>query len=131
MNSRTILRWIVLLPASLISSVVAWYLVTIGNYLVGGRPGEGILSIGWRGCVEILAGLAFGYVFIYAGAYVAPGHKKHTVYVLSGIGFLLIGACLFAAFMTRNYWAVLSNCSAVAGIAGAVWAFHKNQVIDS
>jgi hypothetical protein len=125
-NSAT-LRWIAVLPASVLAAWAAWIAVTIGNRIFSGAQGIDTDSFLFRVGVEFLAGVAMGAAFVYAGTYVAPSHKKHAAYVLAGIGLVVVGFLLFPALVTSNYWAVWGDFSAILGVAGVTYSIHAED----
>ena len=132
MSTKTceVLRWVAVLPASLIAALVAWFVVTLGNGIFNGPQSDGICSLLWRGCIEFFASMVMGATFVYAGAYVAPSHKKCVSYVLAGVGLLVIGFLLFPAFLVQNYWAVWSDCSAIVGIASVTYNIYTENFVS-
>lgn len=100
-NLLNALRWIAVLPASILGSVLAYMIWVLfnrftGNYLLGRTFFSYLDDIVNSGVSGFLAGGGF----VIAGYFVAPSHKKETTLVLTvllSIGCVISTAASFFA----------------------------------
>jgi hypothetical protein len=59
-----------------------------------------------RSFADFFSSLAMRIAFVFAGAKVAPGHKKQVTYLLSGLGLVVSGILLYPALRVENCWSV-------------------------
>ena len=78
-----ILRWVAVLPASLGASWIAYALIRFGDAIWGASGFQDFT-------LDTLAHGIYGFIFVYAGAYVAPKFKNIAAIVLSTIFILTI-----------------------------------------
>jgi len=133
MNSKTnkqkaldILRWIVALPASIIGCVIAYWLIIFINRITMARyidPNSFMAKV----FVQWLGNFALGAAFVYISVYIVPVFKKQTGIVMAAIALLLSGAFLFAAIMTRDYWAMFGTVCMNVGSLAVAWGVLKNE----
>lgn len=126
-TSITILRWIAVLPASVIGSVAAnligslYALINSGGYSwYTGSNAIGIVEIILFALQNALTGAAF----VGAGWYVAPSHKKAVRTVLATV---VTCICILsvALVITANTGTWDIYISAIAAIAGAIYAAYN------
>lgn len=97
-NLLNALRWIAVLPASILGSVLAYIIAVIfswvtTNYLQERTILDDIVNFG-------ISGFAAGAAFVIAGCFVAPSRKKETALVLTvllSIGCVISTAASFFA----------------------------------
>ena len=94
-SKMSVLRWIGVIPASIVGMYVCYLFSMLAGYLNFGWGvtinGETINIVG--AIVSILANGFAGYGFVYCGAYVAPRYKGVTALLLMIV--LVIGVILF------------------------------------
>ena len=108
-NSKWIqaIRWILFLPASLISSLLSDALLRfLHNIMI-------INHNSWLDVIykEIMCSGVLGVVFIYVGTLVAPKKKIVVAYVLTGFLLILSGMSLLACFLTQEYFSLINIVS--------------------
>lgn len=80
------LRWVLVLPAALIGSVLGQWIVTaisLNGFRITGIGRDSIITILYK---EAISHGFWGYFFICAGTLTAPNYKKKTSVFLCGIG---------------------------------------------
>jgi FtsH-binding integral membrane protein len=121
-TSSGILRWLGLIPAVVVGTIVTWFIASIlssiGWAQVGFDP-DGFLVKAFR---VWFTHIAAGVAFVYFGTEAAPGHQTTVGLVLAGLGLLIAGFLAFPAFMVKDYWAIAGAVSVVMGIGGALQA---------
>jgi hypothetical protein len=109
------LRWVFVLPSSLISSVVAstLYLLlnSLSGFFFGFYAGDGFFF-------QLMSSFILGGVFVYAGAWMAP-RKQFIVSILLLILFSFITAILFL-FSFPPYSSTGPVAFGIHGVAGLV-----------
>lgn len=122
-----VLRWLAVLPGSMLAALVAAIAVRFGNNFTLSRQGidpEGFLS---RLFVEGMANAVLGAAGVYAGTQIAPSGKTPTAFVLA-IGFVLLaGLALFAAIQQQNWWSSYGAGMIGLGAAACAWSVYKND----
>jgi len=118
------LRWIAVIPASLAGSLLVYALIRLSDAFWGM-----IFSIhGYQDFIlDAIAHGAFGFTFVFAGAYVAPKFKSKVAIVLGVIAVLFIAfLALFSATTFDVFWKNLSFWKElfynIATIAGSIYA---------
>lgn len=117
-----ILRWIGVIPGSLIAFLTADVIWRIINSFTTIRYFD---SDSWIYLifVEIMSSAVAGASFIYAGTYIAPNFKKETALILTIIFSMLSGALLFITnFMTGENF---PNIAIIAGVIGAIACYFE------
>lgn len=113
------LRWIAMLPASILAALI---LPGCLNW------GWGPLNPGAETRFDLLfrvigSGAACGYCFVMAGAFVAPLHQKVVAVVLGVLAVLIGGFFLFPAIMMAEWQSIVfCLCIALGGLGGAAHA---------
>jgi len=123
-TTKIILRWIAVIPASLAGSLLVYALIRLSDAFWGM-----IFSIhGYQDFIlDAIAHGAFGFTFVFAGAYVAPKFKSKVAIVLGVIAVLFIAfLALFSATTFDVFWKNLSFWKElfynIATIAGSIYA---------
>jgi hypothetical protein len=78
-----ILRWLLFLPVTIISTIVAVRLLGYFNNFSMWRLGYSSTSLFSKFYVPISNGLANGCVFVYTGSLIVPRHKKYVAGLLA------------------------------------------------
>ena len=118
------LRWIAVIPASVVASLLVYALI---------RLGDALFAMLWHlygyqdFFLDAIAHGAFGFTFVFAGAYVAPKFKSKVAIVLGVIAVLFIAfLALFSATTFDVFWKNLSFWKElfynIATIAGSIYA---------
>lgn len=118
------LRWILVLPFSLLSFFVAnvlwqWlYSITASRYL---DPNSMLNLI----IVDIMSSAISTAAFVYIGALIAPSYKKITALILATLAITLLLISLFVVnVLTAEY---ISNFGLIAGMVGALVCYNEIQ----
>lgn len=114
------LKWIAVLPSSIIALFLANIVYRIGHYLTASRV---LPPDSWSNIilVSILSSMFSSAIFVYVGTYIAPSYKKETALVLTVLICIVGGASLFIVnFISIEY---ISNIGIIAGIVGAVLSY--------
>src|SRR5689334_1500907 len=106
----TWLRWIGILPCSLLASVIVYLLYYYSSSFFA-DPNSGYTVY----VAPIIASLVSGIAFIQAGKYIAPGFKKQVSFTLLCIVLLLSGAGIFLDIANKEYFQVLKLIASLAG----------------
>lgn len=124
-----VLRWVAMLPAAIIGSWLAYYLVLLINrvtmtMMVFFDP-DSFLG---KGYLQWVGNMVLGASFVYISVYIAPSFKKQVGIIMGGLVLLLSGFFLFAAIMTQNYWAIFATFAMnVGSISVAYWIFMEQS----
>jgi hypothetical protein len=123
-----VLRWLAVLPAAVIASIVGHWLVVGINRLsmamVGVNPDSLLASI----FIFLVGSVVTGAGFVYVGTYVAPAHERAVAFVLAAIFILLAGAVLLV-LLERGDLVALLQVSVAAFSAGVI--AYKRSVDDT
>lgn len=114
------LRWIVLLPASVLGS----YLVYIFFYWLNKSkdyPHTNFDNL-WNYAIMFVSHVLMGGAFIGIGLYIAPAYRKVCSCVLFGIVCIFSGIALFANVLSGFSW--ISLISTICMIGGAGYVFY-------
>ncbi len=104
---KQFLRWVSVLPASLIAGVIAhsiWrllHLVTAARYI----PTDSWLNVIF---MEVVSNLVMGFTIVYVAAYIAPRHKRVAAVSMAGLLLIISGVSLLATFLTGKYLTLIS-----------------------
>ncbi len=118
------LKWIAVLPGSLLAFILANFIWRLLHSITASRyiDPDSWLNIIF---VDIMSSAISAAAFVYAGAYIAPNHKKETALILTILISMISGASLFIVnVMTAEYF---SNIGIVAGIIGAIVCYFEIQ----
>lgn len=126
-KALSILRWIVMLPAAAGGSLLAYYIVDILNRLGMARYGDPDSFMG-KVFTQWASNLALGAAFVFIATYIAPSFKKQVAIFMAGLALLLSGATLFAAILTRDYWAMFATVCLNVGSIGVAYTIFTKQV---
>ncbi|MDD4135850.1 MAG: hypothetical protein PHN66_02140 [Candidatus Shapirobacteria bacterium] len=117
---KNILRWIAVLPSSIIGMIIVFALWKIINNLTGAMMANYIDPNSWMSIllIEVMSNMVAGVVFVSIGYKVAPNNQKITALILT-ILFTLIGSYSFfiVNFISKEYF---SNIGIISGIFGSV-----------
>jgi hypothetical protein len=105
----TLLRWIAVLPGSVIAAWLGWLVSNIASRISLLTVGVSPDSFVGRLSIEMTSSAVLGAAFIYAGCYIAPAHQQRIALSLAALA--IIAAVVFAAFAVRvwDYWALWSD----------------------
>lgn len=120
-------RWLVFLPAAALSGWAAWFLVTLINRITFSMQD---INPNWlisKLYIEAAASGAMGAAAVWAGAKVAPSHRRAVVFVLAGLVILAGGFFLFPAVVTGSGWAVYSCAWIVVGAGVIAYGVYKGD----
>ncbi len=118
------LKWIAVFPVSLLAFILANFIWRLLHSITASRY---IDSDSWLNIifVDIMSSAISAAAFVYAGAYIAPYHKKEIALILTILISMLSGASLFIVnVMTAEY---ISNIGIIAGIIGAIVCYFEIQ----
>lgn len=114
---HAILRWIAVLPTSILGMILAYGLWRIIHNATAARY---IDTNSWLNIVfvEIMSNLFAGGIFVYIGFKISPAFQKIVAIVLASLILLLSGTSLFIVnFMTKEY---LSNIGIISMNIGSI-----------
>ena len=120
------IRWVAILPGSILAGWIAWVLVSWVNRITI-MPYVDPNSFMARLHIEFVASVAMSAAFVYCGAKIAPSHNKEVTYVLAMVALVAIGFALFPAVMLKDYWAFWAGLSGIFGVAWVVYSIHHNE----
>ena len=122
-----VLRWIAVPFAAVLGGLVLYTILWVMTYMAGGSPyeREGVVSIVSIILYYLKQG-AWGYGFVYCGAFCAPSHKLTTAKVLASTASVLALIAFLCAIIIGEHW--LAWSSAIATAVGA-W-ISKSTVED-
>lgn len=139
MNLKDIFRWIAVLPAAVIASILCYTLlmimVLIGDLFSGKLrlylEHPEILSLDHIFLSFILSAI-LGYVFVFVGVATSPRYKRIVAFVLFALiailfGFLIIFSLLITSF--ADSWGLLVS-SVICIIAAGACAFSTEEQIN-
>lgn len=120
---RIFLRWIAVLPASILGAVLSS--VPLHFILYQTLTGSGLIEPYPELPERLLTPLAASLAFIWAGSRIAPSHKVETAVALFGALLLLLGGFIALGIVrahTANveFFLLLGGLPAVGGVAGAI-----------
>ena len=114
---RNSLLWLAIFPASLISSILAYGLWRIIQYIALTsyvEPSSWVYIF----YVEITSNFIAGAALVYTGSKIAPTYTKKVAIVLTVIALLFGGASVFIVnFITRDF---IANIGIIAGLTGSI-----------
>lgn len=122
-----ILRWIGFLPGALIAGYLAFVVFTLTNQWTLLMTGMDLDSFYSQLYSEFTSHAAMGAGFVYAGAFIAPDHKKIVAAIFSGIGILAAGFLLFPALFAKNHWAIWGCLSMALGSGFIAYLAYTGQ----
>lgn len=104
------LRWIAVLPAALLASVIAYLFVFYTQrFFMDANSGYAIYVLPCESA-------AFsGGALVYYGAWVAPTYKKTTALVLLILSAVIMGAGIFMTIIQREYLMMAKDISCLLG----------------
>lgn len=123
---KTSLRWIAVIPASVVASLLVYALIRLGDALFAMLWGlHGYQNF----FLDAIAHVAFGFSFVSAGAYVAPKFKPKVAIFLGVIAVLFIASMALLSTTTYDvFWKSLSFWKElfynIATIAGSIYAIR-------
>ena len=123
------LRWIALLPGSVIC---AWAACLVLNIL-----GRFSMSYVYVEADSLLAqfyfntagSAAMGVAFVYFGTQIAPSHRRATAFVLASIGLVFVGASILAGIMVSNGWAIWSAVCTGVGAGAILYSIYIGETV--
>lgn len=114
---KTILRWIAVLPAAILSFYVAFTVfVLLERFFVGyyiGSTGDSWISLY---VIPLIASYISSALFIVVGVYVAPSYKKITGLILLVLFCMFDGMCLLRLFEEFKIQLLLQIVGQSAGV---------------
>lgn len=117
-----ILRWISILPSSIIVFLIARGLFNVMIHFLWREDGDDPFMLKYVAPL-IYCGVA-GYASISVGWWLAPNYKKHAVLILLLLYTLITGAVIFMYF-AYTYISVGSLLEAIGQLIGSVIAYIK------
>ena len=82
-NFITILSWLLFIPVSILSTIIAVRLLGYFNDFSMWRLGYSSTSLFSKFYLPISNGIANGCVFVYIGSFIVPRHKKYVAVLLA------------------------------------------------
>lgn len=123
---KSILRWIVFLPAAAIAGFlvynIVWYMQSFTTWVfVGSGPMADIYFI------RFFSYLCMGIATVYVACLVAPSSKKSIAVIMGGLVLILSGATMFYALSVPEYLGVLDSIAMDLGAIGIATAIYNEQ----
>lgn len=121
-NIKIILRWILLLPASIIGSYLAYIIFYLINTYTPFR-GSHYTNIDklWDYSIMFVSHIFMGMAFIGIGVYIAPSHKKACSCVLFAITCIMAGVLLTTIILNFSWVSLIST---ICSLCGASYIFY-------
>ena len=118
------LRWIGVLPCSVIAYFIAYNLIRLFNWIetIIGIDKDDVWWFNNFTGPALATGVA-GYAFVKAGVSLAPTHKKDASLILLILLALLSGIGIFVSIINKRYMPGILEC--VAQLIGTVIAFKE------
>lgn len=117
----TILRWIIVFPASLIVAVAIGLIVGVFYSLF---QEEGF----WRSLFgHTIAGGLTGYMVVWLGAKIAPSHKKIVAYILGVFAIAYSGMALYGVLLQRDYWGLWQMFVLIVAVGFTLYEISKDN----
>jgi len=105
-KTMVVVRWVLLIPAAILGSLVVHFLVvllnrvTMGGYIDPDSFTGGLFLL-------YVGNLASGFSLVYIASFLAPLHKRRVAIIMASLTLVLFGAVLFGSLVvTKNYWAI-------------------------
>ena len=118
------LRWIAVLPASVLGGLFAYAIIQICGR--GIEQEEVPIILRFMNCT--VGHIVLGVAFVHCGSLVAPKHKDRTAYVLAIITLLLVGFLLFPSILLRRGWAIWGGiCMAFGALFAAYYTYTQSR----
>ncbi len=122
---QSILRWLALLPTSIIGATLAYYIVGVLNRITMWASGSNSNSFLTHLLTAFITHAAYGFVFVLVATIIAPGHQKQVGFAMAGfIAICTIGLIYFDT-IDGKYWGILGDISTLMGAGGItldMWA---------
>lgn len=122
---KTALRWASVPVAAIAGSLILYFLVSL--WVKGNNYGYEIINGASVGSITqillaIAAQAAFGYGFVFSGAWAAPRHKMRTAKVLFAIATVLSIASFVASLYAQGFYflQLVHNIAMIGGALGAI-----------
>ncbi len=125
---KSILRWVIFLPTSLIAGYLAWLAVTFLNRWSMEGVGVDPDSFVAHAFIEYVSNLVMGAACVFVAAKIAPSHRVLVAFLMAGLVILGAGFALFPAITTRNYWAMFADGAFALGAGAVVWSVYLGEI---
>jgi len=122
-------RWLSILPASLIGAWLAWFVVRSINVITFRWQAIDPLSFWGRFAFETTAHLAMGIVGVWCAGKIAPKHKAGSSFAFGVLYLVIAGVFAFPAVMVRDWWAFIGAACIAIGASSVMWAVHTKQLV--
>lgn len=114
---KTILRWIVFLPAAGIAGFLAFYIVWyIQSFTTWIFVGSGTFVEIYF--VRFISYICLGVVTVYVACFIAPSFKKGIAVAMGGLVLILSGAAMFYALSAPEYLWIIDSIGMGLGALG-------------
>ena len=132
MVGMNLLRWIAVLPGSILAALIALVPLHIVLYLIFQK----FFEVYPEAPERILGPAVISGVFVFSGFKIAPSYKFETAVVLFGLWMFLLGGLVFTAWFERSmgeghlYFqsgGIPTIMGAVGAIIGLVLAWHDGR----
>lgn len=119
-NTKTLLRWIGVLPAAGLSSMLISVVYGLFNWLCSFMNLDNPDG-------KLVAHAIAGWAYIFTGYYVAPHHKTQTGFTLYGIIFIISCYFITLSFRFNDFAPLLQLIIFNISCIGTILYLHKNQ----
>lgn len=120
-----VLRWVALVPGSLLSAWAVYLLCRLVLWLGSSRFEDET----WFEYIfgELLSHGMMGYAFVFGASYIAPKFKLRVAIVFAVIAVFLSGMAAFASLSLDRYLNILSGlCLGVGGVIAAIKVYSDD-----
>lgn len=129
-KTKTIFRWIAVLPASIIGMFIGYVLAILNGNFFGNSTN--VISINTI-ITFVISNAVSGAAFIYAGTYMAPNYKKITAIILTVL-FSIFGtiSCILELGMNgigSTFWGIIISFIA-AVISCIIICSKENEELE-
>lgn len=121
------LRWLAVIPGAIAAGWLGWFVVVLLNRLTFSLQYMNPDSFLGRAFIDAVSSAIMGIASVYAGARIAPSHRREVVFGLAGLTLLGVGFLLFPAIKLGSGWAIYSAIWWVGGAAGIAYAFYAES----
>jgi hypothetical protein len=124
------LRWVAVLPAAVVGSVVIGALLTLVFGCSAGRfidHGEIEIVSGWS---RLLGAFVSGSAFVYCGSFTAPRHQRVVGLVLAGLMIFIVGASFVLTLGTGEWGRFVLSLISLGGSVVAAVVLHRPDEPD-
>lgn len=122
---QTVGRWVLVLPGAIVGGVAAFWAAKLLNWLGSSRVGND--SWGWHLWTTAFEGLAQGYAFVLAAAWIAPAGKRPVAISMAAVLIFLTGGSAILVLPKREWITLWSMTAVLVGSVVAATQIAKER----